>query len=59
MGPASKLLTAAEPAVQGARAALLAAKGVEGALEIVEDVPSQIVVMLGSYQTVGVRPQGR
>jgi 2-methylcitrate dehydratase PrpD len=37
MGPATKLLTAAEPAVQGARAALLAAKGVEGALEIVED----------------------
>ena len=32
-----ELLTAAEPAVQGARAALLAAKGVEGALEIVED----------------------
>jgi 2-methylcitrate dehydratase PrpD len=37
MGPASKLLTAAEPAVQGARAALLAAEGVEGALEIIED----------------------
>jgi 2-methylcitrate dehydratase PrpD len=37
MGPATKLLTAAEPAVQGARAALLAAEGVEGALEIVED----------------------
>ncbi len=37
LGPASKLLTAAEPAMQGARAALLAAKGVEGALEIVED----------------------
>ena len=37
MGPPTKLLTAAEPAVQGARAALLAAKGVEGALEIIED----------------------
>lgn len=37
MGPATKLLTAAEPAVQGARAALLAARGVEGALEIIED----------------------
>jgi len=37
MGPATKLLTAAEPAVQGARAALLAAKGVEGALDVVEN----------------------
>jgi 2-methylcitrate dehydratase PrpD len=37
MGPSTKLLTAAEPAVQGARAALLAAQGVQGALDIVED----------------------
>jgi len=37
MGPATKLLTAAEPAVQGARAALLAAEGVEGALGVIED----------------------
>jgi hypothetical protein len=37
MGPDSKLLTAAEPAVQGARAALLSAEGVTGALDIVED----------------------
>lgn len=37
MGPPTKLLTAAEPAVQGARAALLAAEGVEGALDIVEN----------------------
>jgi len=37
MGPSTKLLTAAEPAVQGARAALLAAQGVEGALDIVEN----------------------
>src|SRR4051812_38171022 len=37
MGPASKLLTAADPAIQGARAALLAADGVRGALDIVED----------------------
>src|SRR6266550_3696319 len=37
MGPQTKLLTAAEPAVQGARAALLAAKGMQGAPEIVED----------------------
>src|SRR4051812_18663236 len=36
MGPQSKLLTAAEPAVAGARAALLAAEGVTGALDIVE-----------------------
>ncbi len=37
MGPSSKLLTAAEPAVQGARAALLAADGVRGALDVIED----------------------
>src|SRR4051812_33994748 len=37
MGPSSKLLTAAEPSVQGARAALLAAEGVEGALDVIED----------------------
>jgi 2-methylcitrate dehydratase PrpD len=37
MGPSSKLLTAAEPAAQGARAALLAAEGLEGALDLVED----------------------
>jgi 2-methylcitrate dehydratase PrpD len=37
MGPDTKLLTAAEPAVQGARAALLAAEGVRGALGVVED----------------------
>src|SRR4051794_29914332 len=37
MGPDSKLLTAAEPAVQGARAALLAAQGVTGALDVIED----------------------
>ena len=37
MGPESKLLTAAEPAVQGARAALLAAEGVRGALDVIED----------------------
>jgi hypothetical protein len=37
MGPASKLLTAADPAIQGARAALLAADGVRGALDIIED----------------------
>src|SRR3954453_9075486 len=36
MGPATKLLTAAEPAAQGARAALLAAEGVEGALDVIE-----------------------
>jgi hypothetical protein len=36
MGPATKLLTAADPAAQGARAALLAADGVEGALDIIE-----------------------
>src|SRR5207245_8633309 len=32
MGPDTKLLTAAEPAVQGARAAMLAAGGVDGPL---------------------------
>ena len=37
MGPRTKLLTAAEPAVQGVRAALLAAEGVDGPLGIVED----------------------
>lgn len=36
MGPRSKLLTAAEPAAAGARAALLAADGVDGALDVVE-----------------------
>ncbi|MGE5281502.1 MAG: MmgE/PrpD family protein [Chloroflexota bacterium] len=36
MGPASKLLTAAEPAAVGARAALLAAEGVSGALDVIE-----------------------
>jgi hypothetical protein len=36
MGPSSKLLTAAEPAAAGARAALLAADGVSGALDVVE-----------------------
>jgi MmgE/PrpD N-terminal domain len=36
MGPQSKLLTAAEPAAVGARAALLAAEGVTGALDVVE-----------------------
>ncbi len=36
MGPKSKLLTAAEPAAAGARAALLAAKGVDGALDVIE-----------------------
>ena len=37
MGPPTKLLTAAEPAVQGARAALLAAEGVTGPLGVIED----------------------
>src|SRR3954451_9398401 len=37
MGPDTKLSTAAEPAVQGARAALLAADGVRGALDLIED----------------------
>jgi hypothetical protein len=36
MGPQSKLLTAAEPAGVGARAALLAAGGVTGALDVIE-----------------------
>lgn len=36
MGPSTKLLTAAEPAVQGARAAQLAAQGVDGALDVIE-----------------------
>jgi MmgE/PrpD N-terminal domain/MmgE/PrpD C-terminal domain len=36
MGPGSKLLTAAEPAAQGARAALLAAEGMTGALDVIE-----------------------
>lgn len=36
MGPKSKLLTAAEPAAVGARAALLAAEGVTGALDVIE-----------------------
>lgn len=36
MGPQTKLLTAAEPAAQGARAALLAADGVTGGLDVIE-----------------------
>lgn len=36
MGPKSKLLTAAEPAAAGARAALLAAEGITGALDVIE-----------------------
>jgi 2-methylcitrate dehydratase PrpD len=36
MGPSSKLLTAAEPAATGARAALLAADGLAGALDVIE-----------------------
>lgn len=36
MGPQSKLLTAAEPAATGARAALLAAAGMTGALDVIE-----------------------
>jgi hypothetical protein len=36
MGPKSKLLTAAEPAAAGARAALLAAEGLTGALDVIE-----------------------
>jgi len=36
MGPKSKLLTAAEPAAVGARASLLAADGVTGALDVIE-----------------------
>jgi 2-methylcitrate dehydratase PrpD len=37
MGPDTKLLTAAAPAVQGAQAALLAAEGVSGPLDVIED----------------------
>jgi hypothetical protein len=37
MGPDTKLLTAAAPAVQGAQAALLAAEGVRGPLDVIED----------------------
>ncbi len=36
MGPKTKLLTAAEPAATGARAALLAAEGMTGALDVIE-----------------------
>jgi 2-methylcitrate dehydratase PrpD len=36
MGPPTKLLTAAEPAAQGVRAALLAADGVTGPLDVIE-----------------------
>ena len=36
MGPATKLLTAAEPAASGVRAALLAADGVRGPLDVIE-----------------------
>lgn len=36
MGPSTKLLTAAEPAAQGVRAALLAADGVRGPLDVIE-----------------------
>jgi MmgE/PrpD N-terminal domain/MmgE/PrpD C-terminal domain len=36
MGPKSKLLTAAEPAAVGVRAALLAADGIDGALDVIE-----------------------
>ncbi len=36
MGPSSKLLTAAEPAASGVRAALLAAEGMDGALDLIE-----------------------
>jgi hypothetical protein len=36
MGPQTKLLTAAEPAAQGVRAALLAAEGVNGPLDVIE-----------------------
>jgi 2-methylcitrate dehydratase PrpD len=45
MGPETKLLTAAQPAVDGARAALLAADGVTGALGVVED-PRGLLVHL-------------
>jgi hypothetical protein len=37
MGPTTKLLTAASPALSGAQAALLAAEGVDGPLEVIED----------------------
>ena len=37
MGPSSKLLTAAEPAAQGARAAMLAREGMDGALDVIEN----------------------
>jgi hypothetical protein len=37
MGPSTKLLTAAEPAAQGARAAMLAADGMDGPLGIIEE----------------------
>src|SRR3954449_37474 len=37
MGPDTKLLTAAQPSMDGARAALLAAEGVTGPLGVVED----------------------
>ncbi|HEV3229548.1 MAG TPA: MmgE/PrpD family protein [Solirubrobacteraceae bacterium] len=37
MGPDTKLLTAAAPAVQGAQAALLAEEGVNGPLDVIED----------------------
>jgi hypothetical protein len=36
MGPKTKLLTAAEPAALGARAAMLAAEGITGALDVIE-----------------------
>ena len=37
MGPETKLLTAAEPGAQGVRAAMLAADGVNGALDVIEN----------------------
>jgi len=37
MGPSTKLLTAATPALAGAQAALLAARGVDGPLGVIED----------------------
>ena len=36
MGPSSKLLTAAQPALQGAQAALLAREGMDGPLDVIE-----------------------
>lgn len=45
MGPQSKLLTAAEPAAAGTRAALLAADGVTGALDVIEH-PRGVLVNL-------------